>query len=151
MRSEKTGEYVSVKVSDVGFVDENGVEGVLRLKAENNTSFAMRAFSGEVAMHISRFVRGDRSSIPSIFNIVEELAERSGLHLAGVEVYPSRNVLRSDLHFIGRRKNSLLRGYRASDGIALALFYDAPILLHHSLLTPDGKERDERDKSQDSS
>jgi bifunctional DNase/RNase len=28
----------------------------------------------------------------------------------------------------------LLRGYRASDAIAIALFYDAPILLHRSLL-----------------
>jgi len=105
----------------------------------------MRAFSGEVAMHISRFVRGDRSSIPSIFNIVEELAEKSGLHLAGVEVYPSRSVLRSDLRFVGKEKNSLLRGYRASDGIALALLYDAPILLHRSLLALDGRESSESD------
>jgi bifunctional DNase/RNase len=94
----------------------------------------MRSVSGEVAMHISRFVHGDRSSIPSIFNIVEELAERSGLHLACVEIYPSGSVLRSDLHFVGREGDSVIRGYRASDGIALALFYDSPIMLHHSLL-----------------
>ncbi len=50
----------------VEFVDEKGVEGVLRLEAEKNRIFAMRSFSGEVAMHISRFVHGDRSSIPSI-------------------------------------------------------------------------------------
>jgi len=43
-------------------------------------------------------------------------------------------VLRSDLQFVGRGKEMLLRGYRASDAIAIALFYDAPILLHRSLL-----------------
>jgi bifunctional DNase/RNase len=134
MASQKLGDYVSVKVSDVGFADENGVEGMLKLKSDDDKSFAMRSFSGEVAMHISRFVHGDRSSIPSIFNIVEELAERSGLHLACVEIYPSGSVLRSDLHFVGREGDSVIRGYRASDGIALALFYDSPIMLHHSLL-----------------
>ena len=56
------------------------------------------------------------------------------IHLAGIEVYPSGNVLRSDLQFVGRSKEMLLRGYRASDAIAIALFYDAPILLHRSLL-----------------
>jgi bifunctional DNase/RNase len=134
MASQRLGDYVSVKVSDVGFADENGLEGMLRLKANNNKSFAMRSFSGEVAMHISRFVHGDRSSIPSIFNIVEELAEKSGVHLACVEIYPSGSVLRSDLYFVGREGDSVLRGFRASDGIALGLFYDSPIMLHHSLL-----------------
>ncbi len=140
MASQRLGEYVSVRVSEVGFADENGVEGVLRLEAEKNRTFAMRSFSGEVAMHISRFVHGDRSSIPSVFNIVEEMAEKSGLHLACVEVYPSGTVLRADLYFEGREKDSVLRGYRASDGIALALFYDSPIMLHRSLLESNGKE-----------
>jgi hypothetical protein len=134
MASQRLGDYVSVRVSNVGFADENGVEGLLRLEADDNKTFAMRSFSGEVAMHISRFVHGDRSSIPSIFNIVEELAEKSGVHLACVEIYPSGSVLRSDLYFVGRDGESVLRGYRASDGIALGLFYDSLIMLHHSLL-----------------
>ena len=130
----KITEYVAVKVSEVGFADENGLEGLVQLKADGGNGFAMRAFSGETAMHMSRFVRGDRSSVPSIYNMIEEFAEKGGVHLAGIEVYPSGNVLRSDLQFLGKGKEMLLRGYRASDAIAIALFYEAPILLHRSLL-----------------
>jgi bifunctional DNase/RNase len=133
-------DYVVVKVGEVGFADTNGVEGVVSLKAGDQRSFVMRAFSGETAMHMQRFVRGDRSSIPSLFNMLEEFAEKAGLHLAGVEVYPSGQVLRADLQFIGRSKEVLIRGYRASDSIALALFYDAPIMLHRSLLESEKQE-----------
>jgi len=134
MAEAKVSDYVTVKVSEVGFADEDGLEGQVLLKAQSGGTFTMRAFSGETAMHMSRFGKGDRSSIPSVYNMIEEFAEKQGLHLAGVEVYPSGNVLRSDLQFVGRAKEMLLRGYRASDAIAIALFYDAPILLHRSLL-----------------
>jgi bifunctional DNase/RNase len=136
MAETKVSDFVTVKVAEVGFADENGLEGLVLLKAGSKESFTMRAFSGETAMHMSRFDKGDRSSIPSVYNIIEEFAEKEGLHLAGIEVYPSGSVLRSDLQFAGRGKDLLLRGYRASDAIAIALFYDAPILLHRSLLEP---------------
>jgi bifunctional DNase/RNase len=134
MTETKVTDYVLVEVSEVGFADEDGLEGLVLLKAQTGGSFTMRAFSGETAMHMSRFDKGDRSSIPSVFNMIEEFAEKVGLHLAGVEVYPSGSVLRSDLQFVGRGSEMLLRGYRASDAIAIALFYDAPILLHRTLL-----------------
>ena len=134
MKEGVLSDYVVVKVAEVGFADTNGMEGVIWLKAGDARSFTMRAFSGETAMHMSRFDKGDRSSIPSVYNMIEEFAEKAGLHLAGIEVYPSGSVLRSDLQFVGRGKEMLLRGYRASDAIAIALFYDAPILLHRSLL-----------------
>jgi hypothetical protein len=134
MAETKVTDFVVVKVAEVGFADEDGLEGLVLLKAPTEESFTMRAFSGETAMHMSRFDKGDRSSIPSVYNIIEEFAEKEGLHLAGIEVYPSGNVLRSDLQFVGKGKEMLLRGYRASDAIAIALFYDAPILLHRSLL-----------------
>jgi bifunctional DNase/RNase len=134
MTETKVTEFVLVKVVEVGFADEDGLEGLVLLKALTDETFTMRAFSGETAMHMSRFEKGDRSSIPSVYNIIEEFAEKAGLHLAGIEVYPSGSVLRSDLQFVGRAKEMLLRGYRASDAIAIALFYDAPILLHRSLL-----------------
>ncbi|MDA4135305.1 MAG: hypothetical protein OK441_07025, partial [Thaumarchaeota archaeon] len=70
----------------------------------------------------------------------EELAEREGLHLAGVQVYPAGDALRADMQFMGRGKEMLLRGYRASDGIAMALFYDAPIMLQSSLLQTERTE-----------
>lgn len=134
MAEAKVSEFVVVKVAEVGFADEDGLEGLVLLKAQNEGTFTMRAFSGETAMHMSRFTKGDRSSIPSVYNMIEEFAEKQGLHLAGIEVFPSGSVLRSDLQFVGRGKEMLLRGYRASDAIAIALFYDAPILLHRSLL-----------------
>ena len=134
MAETKVSEFVVVKVAEVGFADEDGLEGLVLLKAQTDGTFTMRAFSGETAMHMSRFDKGDRSSIPSVYNMIEEFAEKEGLHLAGIEVYPSGSVLRSDLQFVGRGKEMLLRGYRASDAIAIALFYDAPILLHRSLL-----------------
>jgi bifunctional DNase/RNase len=134
MAETKVTDFVPVKVAKVGFADEDGLEGLVLLKAQPDGNFTMRAFSGETAMHMSRFDKGDRSSIPSVYNMIEEFAEEAGLHLAGIEVYPSGSVLRSDLQFVGRGKEMLLRGYRASDAIAIALFYDAPILLHRSLL-----------------
>jgi hypothetical protein len=136
MAETKVTDFVKVKVAEVGFADEDGLEGLVLLKAQPDGTFTMRAFSGETAMHMSRFDKGDRSSIPSVYNMIEEFAEKEGLHLAGIEVYPSGSVLRSDLQFVGRGKEMLLRGYRASDAIAIALFYDAPILLHRSLLEP---------------
>jgi hypothetical protein len=136
MTETKVTDFVVVKVAEVGFADEDGLEGLVLLKAQTDGTFTMRAFSGETAMHMSRFDKGDRSSIPSVYNIIEEFAEKQGLHLAGIEVYPSGSVLRSDLQFVGRGKEMLLRGYRASDAIAIALFYDAQILLHRSLLEP---------------
>ena len=134
MAETKVSDFVPVNVAEVGFADENGLEGLVLLKTTSEETFTMRAFSGETAMHMSRFEKGDRSSIPSVYNMIEEFAEKEGLHLAGIEVYPSGSVLRSDLQFVGRGKDMLLRGYRASDAIAIALFYDARILLHRSLL-----------------
>lgn len=133
VKANPLSDYVQVEVSKVDFTDDSGQEGLIWLRSKDNKVFVMRAFSGEVAMHMRRFIKGDRSSIPSVFNIIEELAERDGLHLGGIEVYPSGDVLRSDMQFLGKGKDVLLKGYRASDAIALALFYDVPIMLHHSL------------------
>ena len=143
MKAGLSSEYVTVKVAEVGFADTNGLEGVVWLRAGDKRGFTMRAFSGETAMHMQRFVRGDRSSIPSVYNMLEDFAEKAGVHLAGVEVYPSGQVLRADLQFIGRGKEVLMKGYRASDSIALALFYDSPIMLHRSLLESEREEDSE--------
>jgi bifunctional DNase/RNase len=143
LKADLRSDYVRVEVAEVGFADTNGVEGAIWLRAGDQRSFTMRAFSGETAMHMQRFSRGDRTSIPSLFQMIEEFAEKEGLHLAGVEVYPSGQALRADLQFIGRGKELLMRGYRASDSIALALFYDAAIMLHRSLLESEKQEDSE--------
>lgn len=120
----------------MGFVDDGGMEGIAVLTSisDEKKKLYMRAFSGEVATHIDRFAKGDRSSIPSIYNLVEGLAERDGLHLANIRVYSSNTVLRGDLTFEGREKEVVLQGYRASDCLALAVLYDTPILVEGSLL-----------------
>lgn len=130
-------DYVPVQVEKVGFLDGHGVEGVVVLASmsDRRRKLTIRAFSGEVATHMERFLKGDRSSLPTVYNIVEDIAERNGLHLARVQIYSSNNVLRGDISFEGYNNFPVLQGYRASDCVALAILYDAPILVQSSLLT----------------
>jgi len=65
--------------------------------------------------------------------MIEEIAEVNESILVRIKVYESGNVLRANLYFTG--KNELvMRNYRASDSIALASFYNVPILVRKSLL-----------------
>src|SRR5919202_5409648 len=105
-------EYILAKISYVGFVDQLGIEGVVVLKSDEGREFPMRAFSGEVARHISRFQEGDKGSIPTIYNLVEEIAVMQDLLLVEVRVYQSGSVLRANLYFKSRKEGELvLRNY----------------------------------------
>jgi bifunctional DNase/RNase len=126
-------DYIMAKISYVGFADQLGLEGIVILKTFEGKEFPMRAFSGEVARHISRFQGGDKNTIPTIYNLVEEIAVTQDLLLIEVRVYQSGSVLRANLHFKSRRDNLVLRNYRASDAIALAAYYDIPIKVRKSL------------------
>jgi bifunctional DNase/RNase len=127
-------EYITAKISYVGFVDQVGLEGVVILKSDDGKEFPMRAFSGEVARHISRFQEGDKGSIPTIYNLVEEIAVMQDLLLVEVRVYQSGSVLRANLYFKSRKASEIvLRNYRASDSIALAAYYDIPIRVRKNL------------------
>ena len=117
---EEDAEYVLVKISYVGFADQLGLEGIVILKTFEGKEFPMRAFSGEVARHISRFQEGDKNTIPTIYNLVEEIAVMQDLLLTEVKVYQSGSVLRANLYFKKRKEYLVLRNYRASDSIALA-------------------------------
>ena len=131
---EEDEEYIQARISYVGFADQLGLEGVVILKTIDGKEFPMRAFSGEVARHISRFQEGDKNTIPTIYNLVEEIAVMQDLLLIEVRVYQSGSVLRANLYFKGRRKEYLiLRNYRASDSIALAAYYDIPIKVRKNL------------------
>jgi len=121
------------KISYVGFADERGLEGVVILKTFEGKEFPMRAFSGEVARHILRFRDGDKNTIPTIYNLVEEIAVIQDLLLMEVRVYQSGSVLRANLYFKSRKENLVLRNYRASDSIALAAYYDVPIKVRKKL------------------
>ena len=126
-------DYVDAKITYVGFVDPYGVEGILILRSDDGKEFHMRAFSGEVARHITSFIEGQRDSIPTIYNMIEEVAEHNELLLVRIKVYESGSVLRANLYFTGKTE-LVMRNYRASDAIALASFYNIPILVRKNLL-----------------
>ncbi len=126
-------DYAETKITHVGFVDPYGVEGLVILRSGDDKEFHMRAFSGEVARHISNFVEGERGVIPTIYNMIEELSEINELVLVRIKVYESGSVLRANLYFTGKH-DVVMRNYRASDAIALATFYNVPILVRKNLL-----------------
>ena len=126
-------DYDVVKITYVGFVDPYAIEGMLVLTADNGKEFHMRAFSGEVAKHISSFSEENKNSVPTIYKMVEEICEENELILVKVKLYESGEVLRANLYFTGK-KDLVLRNYRASDGLALATFYNIPILVRKNIL-----------------
>ncbi len=126
-------DYESVKIDYVGFVDPYAVEGMVVLKSADGKEFHMRAFSGEVARHISSFSEKANDSVPSIYKMIEEICEENELVLVKVKIYESGEVLRANLYFTGK-KDMVLRNYRASDAMALGAFYKIPILVRKNLL-----------------
>jgi len=130
---EQDPDYESVKIDYVGFVDPYAVEGMIVLKTSEGKEFHMRAFSGEVAKHISSFSESPGESIPSIYKMIEEICEQNEQVLVKVKIYESGEVLRANLYFTGK-KDIVLRNYRASDAVALGAFYKIPILVRKNLL-----------------
>ena len=126
-------DYESVKIDYVGFVDPYAVEGMLVLKADDGREFHMRAFSGEVARHILSFNDDVKDAVPTIYKMLEDICEQNELVLVKVKVYESGSVLRANLYFTGK-KDIVLRNYRASDAMALAAYYNIPILVRKLLL-----------------
>jgi bifunctional DNase/RNase len=125
-------DYEVVKITNVGFVDEYGIEGLVLLKSDDGREFHMHAFSGEVARHISSFLT-ENESVPTIYKMLEEICEQNETVLVKVKIYESGEALRANLYFTGK-KELVLRNYRASDAVALAAFYKIPILVRTSLL-----------------
>ena len=126
-------DYSTTKITHAGFIDPYALEGIIILQSDDKKEFHMRAFSGEVARHIKSFVEGKRDSLPTIYNMIEQLCEENELYLVKVKVYESGSVLRANLYFTGK-KDIVLRNYRASDAVALGVFYNIPILVRKTLL-----------------
>ncbi|KAF6242807.1 hypothetical protein C6988_06395 [Nitrosopumilus sp. b1] len=133
INQQQEPDYESVTIDYVGFVDPYAVEGMLVLKSDDGKEFHMRAFSGEVARHIASFTEESRDSVPTIYKMLEEICEENELVLVKVKIYDSGEVLRANLYFTGK-KDLVLRNYRASDAMALAVFYNIPILVRKNLL-----------------
>jgi bifunctional DNase/RNase len=132
---EDNADYVEARINNIGFLDSMGLEGAIVLKSIDGVEFPIVAFSGEVAQHIALFQQGQKNAIPTIYNLVEEIAVMHDLLLLEVRIYQSETLLRANLYFQNRKKEILiLRNYRASDAIALAAYYDIPIKLRKTLL-----------------
>jgi bifunctional DNase/RNase len=126
-------DFIDLVIYIIGFVDNLGLEGFLVLKSIEGKEFPINAFSGEVAKHILRFKQGDKTTIPTIYNLVEEIAVLQDLLLMETRIYLSGSLLRANLYFRGRKDTLILRNYRASDAIALASYYEVPIKVRKNL------------------
>ncbi len=123
--------------SEVVNIDKIGItefgQGAVILKTDDGKEFPISAFSPETAKIISNFREGKRNQVSTVYNMLEQICENSGLLLVKVRIYESGKALRANLYFTGKRE-LILRNYRASDGIALATFYSIPILIKKDLL-----------------
>ena len=126
-------DYDVVRITNLGFVDPYGNEGLVVLKSDNKKEFHMRAFSGEVSRHIASFMVGDHDSVPTIYKMLEDICEQNEQVLVKVKLYDSGDALRANLYLSGK-KDLVLRNYRASDAVALAVYYNIPILVRKTLL-----------------
>ena len=126
-------DYDVVRITNLGFVDPYGNEGLVVFKSDNNKEFHMRAFSGEVSRHIASFMDGDHDTVPTIYKMLEDICEQNEQVLVKVKIYDSGDALRANLYLTGK-KDMVLRNYRASDAVALSVYYNIPILVRKALL-----------------
>ena len=125
-------DYEAVTISNLGFVDPYGNEGLVILTSSDKKEFHMRAFSGEVSRHIASFIDGDHDSVPTIYKMLEDICDANELVLVKVKIYESGEALRANLYLTGK-KDLVLRNYRASDAVALAMYYNIPIMVRKSM------------------
>ena len=123
-------DYETVKIDQIGLI--NSQTGAVVLKDEK-VEFFMSGFSSEVAGMISSFIEGKRDDPPTIYRLVEQICEENELLLVKVKIYETGGIFRANLYFTGK-KDMVFRNFRASDAIALATYYNIPILVRKSML-----------------
>jgi len=123
-------DYDTVKIDQVGIIDP--LTGAILFKDET-VEFLMSGFSSEVAGFISSFLEGKREDPPTIYRLVEQICEENEILLVKVKIYESGGTFRANLYFTGK-KDMVFRNFRASDAIALATYYNIPVLVRKSLL-----------------
>jgi bifunctional DNase/RNase len=136
-------DYETVKVDKIGILDS--VTGAVLLKDEK-VEFVMSGFSSEVASIISDLVDGKRDDPPTIYRLVEQICEENEIFLVKVKIYESGGIFRANLYFTGK-KDMVFRNFRASDAIALATYYNIPILVRKSMLKDIEKTQTEKTDS----
>lgn len=124
-------DYETVTIAELGLVDP--MTGAMILKSINGKEFHMTAFSAEVARYIANFIEGKLEEIPTIYNMFEQMCEENEILLVKVKIYETGGIFRANLYFTGK-KEIILKYYRASDAVALATFYNVPILVRKDLL-----------------
>ena len=123
-------DYETVKIDQVGIIDP--LTGAVVFKDET-VEFALSGFSSEVAGFISNFLDEQREDPPTVYRLIEQICEENELFLVKVKIYESGGIFRANLYFTGK-KDMVFRNFRASDAIALATYYNIPILVRKSLL-----------------
>ena len=123
-------DYETVKIDQVGTIDP--LTGAILFKDET-VEFLMSGFSSEVAGFISGFLEGKREDPPTIYRLVEQICEENEILLVKVKVYETGGIFRANLYFTGK-KDMVFRNFRASDAIALATYYNIPVLVRKSML-----------------
>jgi bifunctional DNase/RNase len=123
-------DYETVKIDQVGIIDP--LTGAILFKDES-VEFVMSGFSSEVAGFISGFLEGKREDPPTIYRLVEQICEENEILLVKVKVYETGGIFRANLYFTGK-KDMVFRNFRASDAIALATYYNIPVLVRKSML-----------------
>ena len=88
-------DYEVVTISNLGFVDPYGNEGLVILHSDDKREFHMRAFSGEVSRHIASFLDDDHDTVPTIYKMLEDICEANELLLVKVKIYESGDALRA--------------------------------------------------------
>ena len=79
------------------------------------------------------FLDDDHDTVPTIYKMLEDICEANELLLVKVKIYESGDALRANLYLTGK-KDLVLRNYRASDAVALAVYYKIPILVRSNML-----------------
>ena len=134
MSNMKMGEmdkdYETLKIDKVGIV--NSTTGAVVLKDEK-AEMVMSGFSPEVVGFISNFLEDRREDPPTIYRLVEQICEENEIFLVRVKIYETGGIFRANLYFT-EKNDMVFRNFRASDAIALATYYNIPILVRKSLL-----------------
>ena len=123
-------DYETLKIDQVGII--NQASGAVLLKDEK-AEVLMSGVSPEVASFISNFLDGKREDPPTIYRLVEQICEENEIFLVKVKIYESGGIFRANLYFTGK-KDMMFKNFRASDAIAMATYYNIPILVRKSLL-----------------